>query len=188
MAPQWRPQYELFHAVTKRRRTCNRFTILEDNNGYARHEEPHIVKIITEYFQDIFTTKLDGDFHLVHEVIDPCISETKNRSLISIPNVEEIKAAMLAIHPSKAPGPDVFSVGFFHSYWSIIGGDIVAEVQRFFISGDFPLRMNETHVRLIPKSIGPRKVSDYRPIALCNVFYKIVAKIITKQLQPILPT
>lgn len=50
-----------------------------------------------------------------------------------------------------------------------------------------PRRMNETHVRLISKGNGPRKVADYRPIALCNVFYKIIAKILTKRLQPVLP-
>ena len=44
--------------------------------------------------------------------------------------------------------------------------------------------MNETHVRLIPKTLSAKQVADYRPIALCNTHYKIIAKILTKRLQP----
>lgn len=57
---------------------------------------------------------------------------------------------------------------------------MVAEIQDFFISGSMPKAFNETHVCLIPKGQGAKKTSDYRPIALCNIFYKIISKIITR--------
>lgn len=86
-----------------------------------------------------------------------------------------------------APEADGFTSDFFQSYWTIIGLDAVREIQDFFRSGKFPPKLNVTHIRLIPKVLSPKKVSDYRPIALCYVFYKIVAKILTKRLQAILP-
>ena len=49
-----------------------------------------------------------------------------------------------------------------------------------------PDRINETHVCLIPKVTSPKMVADYRPIALCNVYYNIISKILTKRLQPLL--
>lgn len=46
--------------------------------------------------------------------------------------------------------------------------------------------MNHTYIALVPKIEKPKKVSDFRPISLCNVIYRIMAKTITNRLKTIL--
>ena len=63
---------------------------------------------------------------------------------------------------------------------------MIKEVQEFFTSGCMPRTINETHVRLIPKGTGAKTTADYRPIALCNVYYKTISKLLSRRLQPLL--
>eukprot|EP00253_Pinus_taeda_P012904 PITA_12904 len=48
--------------------------------------------------------------------------------------------------------------------------------------------MNATFLTLIPKSNNSEEVQGFRPIALCNVIYKIIATLIAKRLKPLLPS
>lgn len=93
---------------------------------------------------------------------------------------------MFSIHPDKAPGPDGFSASFFQTNWDNLGHAITSEIQEFFASGNMPFSINETHIRLIPKISSPQKISDYKPIALCNVYYKAISKILSLRLNPAL--
>jgi len=163
--------------------------VIEDDSGQEFFHEEQIVAVIVGYFHKLFASSAseeDGIVEIINEALIPCISESTNAKLILEPSPTEIKEALFAIHPEKAPGPDGFSARFFHSNWEAIGPEIVKEIQAFFVTGKMPSRANETHVCLIPKGQGPRKVADYRPIALCNVLYKIISKVLSCRLQPIL--
>lgn len=47
--------------------------------------------------------------------------------------------------------------------------------------------INQTFLTLIPKVHEPSRPSDFRPISLCNVIYKVVTKILANRIKPFLP-
>lgn len=67
-----------------------------------------------------------------------------------------------------------------------MGEDIIAMVQDFFTSGTFPAHLSKTNIVLIPKKSVHESMGDLRPIALCNVVYKVVSKVMANRMKMVL--
>ena len=55
-------------------------------------------------------------------------------------------------------------------------------------SGILPEPINHTLITLVLKIDNPEFVSDFRPISLCNVLYKIYSKVLANRLKIFLPS
>ena len=78
----------------------------------------------------------------------------------------------------KAPGLNEFTVDFFHYCWHLIKADVwkIVEESRKTL-GILPA-FNSTFLSLIPKEAKATTTQAFRPIALCNVIYKLITKVI----------
>ncbi|RVW81652.1 Transposon TX1 uncharacterized 149 kDa protein [Vitis vinifera] len=91
------------------------------------------------------------------------------------------------MHPDKSPRPDGFNPAFFQHFWLLIGNDIFHACSSWLNKNEFPASLNETIIVLIPKNDNPVSMRDLWPIALCNVLYKIIVKVLANRLKIFLP-
>ena len=87
---------------------------------------------------------------------------------------QEVDNAIKQMGSLKAPGLDGMSPIFYQTFWDSIGTDVSSAVLSCLNSGSILKSINHTYITLIPKKQNPTKVTDFRPISLCNVIYKIL--------------
>ena len=92
------------------------------------------------------------------------------------------------MHPNKSRGPDGMNPGFYHSFWDIVRDKVtIACLEILNSTSHLSSDWNTTSIVLIPEKERPQKISDLKPIALCNVMYKILAKVLANRPKQVLP-
>ncbi|XP_071715017.1 uncharacterized protein [Rutidosis leptorrhynchoides] len=98
----------------------------------------------------------------------------------------EVWNAIKECEPSKAPGPDCFSVHFYKIYFWLIKNEFMKAIEWFWSNGCISNGCNASFFALIPKVEDPMSLSEFRPISLIGSYYKIIAKILAKRIQKII--
>lgn len=94
--------------------------------------------------------------------------------------------AFFELSPDSSPGPDGFKEAFFQAAWEFIKEDVTNAVGFFFSTSLIPAGLISNIVTLIPKIVGASRVEDFSPVVLENFLFKILTKIITGHLGPML--
>lgn len=87
----------------------------------------------------------------------------------------------------KALGPDGLHPLFSKAKWEVVGAFMFQFVQQVFEHPSKLGDINQTLLTLIPKVPEPTRLSDFCPIALCNVVYKVITKVIANRIKRFIP-
>ena len=167
------------------RRKNNIKGLVGESGNWITHSEG-IEQLVVRYFSSIFTLNREVRFDAVLKTVPQRVTLEMNRLLVAEYSDIEIKAALFQMDPHMALGPDGLPPLFYQKFWDIVGSDVVAAVKSFLSSGNILKQLNYTMVSLIPKVAEPTNMTQLRPIALCNVLYKIGAKVIVNRLKGIM--
>ncbi|GJW45512.1 RNA-directed DNA polymerase, eukaryota, reverse transcriptase zinc-binding domain protein [Tanacetum coccineum] len=172
-----------FHKVVKGRRNRNRVMSINNVVGDVVQGSK-----IADKFVKHFEKKLGQAIHVQHldslgNIFTKTLTNEEADAMVNDVSDQEIKAAMFSINDCKAPGPDGYTACFFKKAWSVIGNDVCLAVKEFFKLGKLLKEVNSTLIALIPKVHHPKLVTEFRPVACCNVLYKCISKILTTRIK-----
>ena len=114
------------------------------------------------------------------------ITEEMNEELTKEISEEEISHTLHTFQKGKSPGPDGFTLECYLGFYDLLKKDILKVVKESQRSGKVLGMINSTFLTLISKKQKPQSFDEFKPISYCNMIYKIIAKVITLMIKPIL--
>jgi len=176
---------KFFHAAATSKKKVNKILSLETNEGICITDDGGMRFTVKNYFEEFFEgheSVRSPVINMLNQVID-----NEDNAQLTVPFCrEDFKEAMFSMQPDKCPGPDGFNPGFYQHFWSVCSDDIFNECCEWMNEGQFPPSLNSTNTALIPKGTEQKTMKDWRPIALCNVLYKLLSKVLANRLKKIL--
>ncbi|XP_042964646.1 uncharacterized protein LOC122298864 [Carya illinoinensis] len=154
----------------------------------SKEELDGVAEAFKTHFDEVYRTE-----NLGVGKINKCLAEMEKKVTAEMNEVlerdfkrEEVEEALKMMGSLKSPGPDGFGACFFQSFWHIVGSDVCGSVLQFLNGGRLDEGLNYTYIALIPKVSDPKSVNEFRPISLCNVVYKLIAKTLANRLKKVM--
>ncbi|XP_074301220.1 uncharacterized protein LOC141632581 [Silene latifolia] len=172
-----------FYARIATRKTRNNIGTILDDSGRLCTGTQEVAQGFVSYYESLLGTS-SPVMPLPEDLFESNLVPTESCAyLVKLVLLREILDALKSIDRNKSPSIDGYSSGFFLDAWSEVGPDFKAVVLEFFQTGVMPRAVNSTMLVLIPKLDTPSTVRDFRPIACCTTFYKVVSKILANKLK-----
>jgi hypothetical protein len=100
--------------------------------------------------------------------------------------MHELDEALKGMAGGKSPGPDGVINKFYKVYWEVIGADYHEMILEAVWLGRIPTGVTKGLISLLHKGGERIQLTNWRPITLLNVAYKLYAKVLQLRLQPVL--
>ncbi|KAJ0527046.1 putative RNA-directed DNA polymerase [Helianthus annuus] len=175
-----------FHKVVNLRKASNRIhSLVVDGVEYS---DPNLIKkkLKAAFKRQFSEPKRVRPVLALHGFRK--LSSTEAKSVVSRFSKEEIKKAVWDCGGDKAPGPDGFTFKFVKKFWSFFEQYFFKIFQQFYSKPRITYGCNSSFIALIPKNRDPKEASDFRPISLIGMLYKVIAKVLANRLKPVLST
>lgn len=174
-----------FHCRATIRKRRNTISGIKDRSNQWCTQANQIVSVFGEYYKELFTSANPESVPTTISSIPQFVTDDMNASLTKNFQAWEVELALKQTVPLTAPGLD--GPLFFQNYWDLVKGDVTNTILTFLNLGSLPSPFNHIFLTLIPKVKNSERVTEFRPISLCNVLYKIFSKVLANRLKRILP-
>jgi len=158
-----------------------------DEFGTMCKSKEDIQQAIINYYKILFIFEAQGGMEGCLSTMNWRVTNVMNSQLLKEFTVEKINGDLNQMHSLKAPGQDGCAACFYQNNWITVEEEVCNVILSFLNSGHLHLMLNFTYIASNLKVKNPSNASEFRPISLCNMIYKIILKVLTNRLKVVLP-
>ena len=100
--------------------------------------------------------------------------------------IDECLRALNSFKNNKSPGLDGLPYEFYQSFWELLGPDLVLVYNDCLARGRLSFSQRTGLITLLYKKHDRLDVKNWRPISLLCTDYKILSKVLTNRIKPVL--
>ena len=176
-----------FYTKASQRRRRNHIKGLYDNNNRWCTQKQGIIDTVVDFYQSLFTSTNLDSFDEVLDEIPHLVTLDMNAQLTDTFSVAKVEAALKEMALLKAPGLDGMPLLFYQSYWSLVSSDVIEAILHYLNTDSLPQSLCHSFITLIPKVKNPELISQYRPICLSNMLFRVFLKVLANRLKYVFP-
>lgn len=136
------------------------------------------------YSKNVMDAHLPDPFSAIETNV---ISEEEAQKCDAELTIEELEIAMRSMANNKSPGCDGLTAEFYKRCWFLISDVLLDCFNAAYTRGSLTPNQRRGIISLIPKKgKDRRKLGNWRPIALLNLDYKILAKAIDNRISKVI--
>lgn len=139
------------------------------------HANPsNISSSISNYFFNLFNSNYVSHASSNFLPTDNSILTFLRSELMAPISLEEVKDVIFSTTKYALLSLNGYTFELFVHSWYSIGNFVFNAIQHFFFNRKLPIRAKLIIIFLIPRNSHALDIWNYKPICLCNAFYKFI--------------
>lgn len=161
---------------------------LNTESGECLDKTEEMLKETKAYYAKLYQKKNNSNEKLQDFAKNlPKLTGEEAETLEGLITLKEASEVLKKMSNGKSPGTDGMTVEFFKFFWKQIGTFVVRSLNEGFQNKQMSITQREGIIVCLPKGDKPREfLTNWRPITLLNVTYKIGSACIANRLKTVL--
>ena len=158
--------------------------------GKIKYDKCTLLKFVKKYYSNLYKSVECNDSFIdeyLTNIDTPRLSDIEANFCEGPITIDEATKALKDMKINKSPGLDGLSVEFYREFWPEIQDIVVRSFNDAFSEGHLSYLQRKGVISLLFKGGDKEELDNWRPITLLNIDYKILAMVLTKRLQKVLP-
>ena len=164
---------------------------LQGNDGTIFENNDEILDCAHSFYSDLFTStnvSIDNVDAYLNDItlMSKQLSDRDRHSCDQLITMQEISQAVKSLKKDKSPGSDGLTAEFYQTFWPQIQEILFQYFLACFDKYELGPSAKLSILSLIYKKSDRSLISNYRPISLTNIDYKILAAVLANRLQSVI--